>query len=156
MREAAYGVKESASTSLLGAAESIRREAVKGGNDEMIRQAHKLARSMEKAAVYLDSHTFDQIGTDAAETVRENPWQALGIAFIIGLLIGVGSLAWQGWVGLALIAICWPLNWTLPGLRTHLLFFPLWLGYTLAVDALTLRRSGSSLRHMPAGTRDLG
>jgi hypothetical protein len=56
-----------------------------------------------------------------------------------------GTVPWQGWVGLALIAICWPLNWTLPGLRTHLLFFPLWLGYTLAVDALTLRRSGSSL-----------
>jgi len=89
MREAAYGVKESASNSLLGAAESIRREAVKGGSEDMIRQAHKLARSMEKAAVYLDSHTFDQIGTDAAETVRENPWQALGIVFIIGLLLGM-------------------------------------------------------------------
>jgi ElaB/YqjD/DUF883 family membrane-anchored ribosome-binding protein len=89
MREAAYGVKESASNSLLNAAEGIRREAVKGGNDEVIRQAHKLARSMEKAAVYLDSHTFDQIGTDAAETVRENPWQALSLAFIIGLLLGM-------------------------------------------------------------------
>src|SRR4051812_20996592 len=55
------------------------------------------------------------------------------------------TIPWQGWVGLTLIAICWPLNWTLPGLRTHLLFFPLWLGYTLAVDALALRRSGSSL-----------
>jgi hypothetical protein len=56
-----------------------------------------------------------------------------------------GAVPWQGWVGLALIAICWPLNWALPGLRTHLLFFPLWLGYTLAVDALILRGSGSSL-----------
>ncbi len=89
MREAAYTVKESASGSLLTAAENIRREAVKGGNDEVVRQAHKLARSMEKAAVYLDSHTFEQIGSDAAETVRENPWQALGIAFIIGLIIGL-------------------------------------------------------------------
>ncbi len=89
MREAAYTVKEGASTSLLNAAESIRREAVRGGNEDVIRQAHKLARSMEKAAVYLDSHTFDQIGSDAAETVRENPWQSLGIAFIIGLIIGL-------------------------------------------------------------------
>jgi hypothetical protein len=24
--------------------------------------------------------------------------------------------------------VCWPLNWTLPGLRTASLFFPLWLG----------------------------
>ncbi len=89
MRETAYTVKESASSSLLNAAEGIRREAVKGGNDEVVRQAHKLARSMEKAAVYLDSHTFDQIGTDAAETVRENPWQALSLAFIIGLILGL-------------------------------------------------------------------
>lgn len=48
-------------------------------------------------------------------------------------------------MGLALVAVCWPLNWFLPGLRTHLLFFPLWLGYILTVDALVLRRDGSSL-----------
>jgi hypothetical protein len=43
-----------------------------------------------------------------------------------------------------LIAIFWPLNWLLPGPRTHLLFFPLWLGYALAVDALVHYRSGTS------------
>ena len=47
--------------------------------------------------------------------------------------------------GLILIAILWPLNWFLPGLRTAYLFFPLWLGYILAVDALVLARSGTSL-----------
>lgn len=51
----------------------------------------------------------------------------------------------HGWAGLALIAVAWPLNWLLPGLRTHLLFFPLWLGYALAVDALVLRRRGTSI-----------
>ena len=51
----------------------------------------------------------------------------------------------HGWIGVALIAVFWPLNWVLPGLRTHLLFFPLWLGYVLAVDALVLRRRGSSI-----------
>src|SRR5438876_430299 len=55
------------------------------------------------------------------------------------------SLAPQGWLGLALLAICWPLNWTLPGMRTAYLFFPLWLGYVLVVDALVERRTGSSL-----------
>jgi hypothetical protein len=44
-----------------------------------------------------------------------------------------------------LIGLAWPLNWGLPGLRTHLLFFPLWLGYALVVDALVLRRSGTSI-----------
>ncbi len=51
----------------------------------------------------------------------------------------------HGWVGLILIAVCWPLNWTLPGVRTAYLFFPLWLGYVLIVDALVQRRMGNSL-----------
>ena len=55
--------------------------------------------------------------------------------------------ATQLWVGLALIALFWPLNWFLPGVRTHLLFFPLWVGYALAVDGLVLLRCGTSLLH---------
>lgn len=51
----------------------------------------------------------------------------------------------QLWVGLLLVAVVWPLNWLLPSLRTHILFFPLWLGYSLAVDGLVYLRRGSSL-----------
>ena len=51
----------------------------------------------------------------------------------------------HGWVGLILIAVCWPLNWMLPGVRTAYLFFPLWLGYILVVDALVQRRTGNSI-----------
>ena len=54
-------------------------------------------------------------------------------------------LAPQGWAGLILLAICWPLNWTLPGDRTAYLFFPLWVGYILFMDALVCWRSGTSL-----------
>ncbi|MCS6806496.1 MAG: hypothetical protein RMM98_14510 [Acidobacteriota bacterium] len=54
-------------------------------------------------------------------------------------------LKWYHWVGLALVATCWPLNWMLTGLRTHVLFFPLWLGYILVVDGLVYRRRGTSL-----------
>ena len=56
-------------------------------------------------------------------------------------------LSWgtQGWVGVLLLAVCWPLNWTLPGNRTAYLFFPLWLGYILVVDALVSHRTGTSL-----------
>lgn len=52
---------------------------------------------------------------------------------------------WHGWLGLALVALLWPLNWGLEGMRTHWGFFPLWLGYCLVVDALVYRRKGSSL-----------
>ncbi|MEW6333433.1 MAG: hypothetical protein AB1558_04140 [Thermodesulfobacteriota bacterium] len=51
----------------------------------------------------------------------------------------------HGWVGLALVALFWSLNWSLPGIRTHWGFFPLWLGYSLVVDALVCRRKGHSL-----------
>jgi hypothetical protein len=54
-------------------------------------------------------------------------------------------------VGWMLVLICWPLNWLLPGARSALLFFPLWLGFILAVDALVLSRTGSSLLSQSAG-----
>ncbi|MCS7287204.1 MAG: hypothetical protein RMK30_01375 [Anaerolineae bacterium] len=49
-----------------------------------------------------------------------------------------------GWIGLGFLAICWPLNWFLPGPRTHILFFPLWLGLILVLDSLVFWRKGSS------------
>ncbi len=51
----------------------------------------------------------------------------------------------QLWLGLLLLGVFWPLNWALPGMRTAYLFFPLWLGYILAVDGLVLNRTGTSL-----------
>jgi len=54
-------------------------------------------------------------------------------------------LATRAWVGVVLLATCWPLNWTLPGVRTAFLFFPLWLGYILIVDWFVQVRTGSSL-----------
>jgi len=50
-----------------------------------------------------------------------------------------------GLIGIVLVLIFWPLNWLLPGLRTAYLFFPLWLGYTLVVDGIVLKRTGTSL-----------
>jgi len=51
----------------------------------------------------------------------------------------------HGWVGLALVAVFWPLDWLVPGQRTFWAFFPLWLGYVLTVDALVLLRKGTSM-----------
>jgi hypothetical protein len=51
----------------------------------------------------------------------------------------------RGWLGLALVAVFWTLDWSLDGLRTHWAFFPLWVGYSLAVDAWAFKRTGSSL-----------
>ncbi len=50
-----------------------------------------------------------------------------------------------GWLGVTLIIVFWILNWGLAGSRTHWGFFPLWLGYSLTVDALVKMRKGISL-----------
>lgn len=50
-----------------------------------------------------------------------------------------------GWAGIALVIVFWYLNWSLTGLRTQWGFFPLWLGFCLAVDALVFYRKGDSL-----------
>jgi hypothetical protein len=54
-------------------------------------------------------------------------------------------IAPHGWIGALLVAVFWVLNWNLEGLRTYWAFFPLWLGYCLAIDALVLYRTGTSL-----------
>jgi hypothetical protein len=50
-----------------------------------------------------------------------------------------------GWVGFGLILVFWVINWGLGGARTSWAFFPLWLGYSLTVDALANYWYGSSL-----------
>jgi hypothetical protein len=51
----------------------------------------------------------------------------------------------HGMIGLGLVGVFWAINWFTDGLRTHWAFFPLWLGYCLAVDGLVLSRTGTSL-----------
>jgi hypothetical protein len=55
------------------------------------------------------------------------------------------SFPLHGWLGLSLALVFWFLNWTLPGIRTHWGFFPLWLGYCLTIDGLVFWRTGTSL-----------
>ena len=49
------------------------------------------------------------------------------------------------WAGLALVLVSWWLAWFGPAPVSEHVFFPLWLGYILAVDGLTARRAGTSL-----------
>lgn len=56
-----------------------------------------------------------------------------------------GRFPLYGWIGLLMCLLSWWLNWDLEGLRTHWLFFPLWLGFILFIDALTFQRKQHSL-----------
>jgi hypothetical protein len=61
------------------------------------------------------------------------------------LEVARSKLPLHGWFGLGLVVLCWVLNWTLMGARTHWVFFPLWLGYCLTIDGLVFWRTGTSL-----------
>jgi len=61
------------------------------------------------------------------------------------LAAGRFRLPLHGWLGLGLVLLFWIINWSFTGARTHWGFFPLWLGYCLAVDGLASWRTGSSL-----------
>jgi len=54
-------------------------------------------------------------------------------------------LPYRGLLGLLLISIAWPLSWAQNGTALQYTFFPLWLGFILAIDGLVLRRTGTSL-----------
>jgi hypothetical protein len=58
---------------------------------------------------------------------------------------GARGFTRHGVIGIGLIAIFWMINWGLEGPRSHWAFFPLWVGYCLTIDALVLRRTGTSL-----------
>ncbi|MBA3450089.1 MAG: hypothetical protein H0T18_02620 [Chloroflexia bacterium] len=49
------------------------------------------------------------------------------------------------WAGLTLLLVAWWFAWFGPAPLSEHTFFPLWLGYILAVDGFTARRSGTSL-----------
>jgi hypothetical protein len=49
------------------------------------------------------------------------------------------------WAGLALLLVSWWMAWFGPPPFSYYTFFPLWLGYILAIDGLTARRTGTSL-----------
>ena len=86
--QGANASKEAAADQLIAAAERLRAEAVKTGDHTVINQAQQLSRSLERTAVYLHGHTLDQITDDATELVQSKPWQAVVIAFLVGIIFG--------------------------------------------------------------------
>lgn len=86
--QSAYTTKETAADQLIAAAERIRAEAFRTEDAYTIGQAQQLSRSMERAAIYLHGHTFDQMTGDARQMVQAKPWQAVMIAFLVGTLFG--------------------------------------------------------------------
>lgn len=80
--------KDTAADGLISAAERVRAEAYRLGDDEALRQAYHLSDYLNRTAVYLHGHTLDQMEGDARQIVRNKPWQAVVIAFVVGIIFG--------------------------------------------------------------------
>lgn len=59
--------------------------------------------------------------------------------------LGPDPVPLHGVLGFGLITLAWPASWLQAGALGEYSFFPLWLGYILTIDAVVLRRRGSSL-----------
>jgi len=70
-------------------AEHLRHE-VEGVEDVGAQQrAAELAAELERTATYLEDHTFEDISQNMTQVAQANIWQSLGIAFLLGLVLGL-------------------------------------------------------------------
>ncbi|MBZ0294142.1 MAG: hypothetical protein K8L99_16390 [Anaerolineae bacterium] len=74
------------------AAETIRKEVRDGNADkEAVQRADEIAARLEKTAHYLNNHSAYQMGEQATKIVTRNPWRAVIIALVVGLVLGLIS-----------------------------------------------------------------
>jgi ElaB/YqjD/DUF883 family membrane-anchored ribosome-binding protein len=89
-RHKADGAKRDMVKTLHDAAHTIRKEARGGNVSRDVRDhADNVARGFERAAHYLNRHSYEDIGEDITEGVKANPWRTLAVIFVIGLIIGL-------------------------------------------------------------------
>lgn len=53
--------------------------------------ASSVAETLESGGRYFQQHGVSDIADDLASTIRRHPWPALGLAFGIGILLGMSS-----------------------------------------------------------------
>ena len=81
--------KESAK-GLQKAADKLRSEVREGDADEeSIKRADDVAAGLEKAALFLKETTVPEMEQELKERVQAQPYQALLVAFVIGLIVGL-------------------------------------------------------------------
>ena len=75
---------------LYDAAKALRRETREAGaGDEVQERVDDVAKGFEKAAGYLKSNTYADMGEDAVRTVKRYPTQTMAILFVVGVIIGL-------------------------------------------------------------------
>lgn len=90
LHERAEDVRKETVKTLHNAAETIRKEAREATEDSGAHKtADEVAKGLDKAAHYLQSHSVDQMGAQATRVVRQNAMRIAIVAFVIGVLLGI-------------------------------------------------------------------
>jgi ElaB/YqjD/DUF883 family membrane-anchored ribosome-binding protein len=89
MVQKAMAVKDKAAEELVSAAQRIRREAKESKDPETVGRAARIARRLEQSASFLDKQALENAGQDVVHVARQNAWQILGVAFALGVVIGL-------------------------------------------------------------------
>jgi ElaB/YqjD/DUF883 family membrane-anchored ribosome-binding protein len=90
VRHRADDAKKDVVGKLYEAAETIRREAHESNAGKDAQQtADNVARGLEKAAHYLNRHSFDEMGEDVERVVKRSPMRSMVFAVLVGIVIGL-------------------------------------------------------------------
>ncbi len=74
---------------LMSAAQRIRHEAEESQDAATLDKAAELAEDLERTARYLDTKNLEKVGEEINVAVQRSPWQMIGVAFMVGLVIGL-------------------------------------------------------------------
>ncbi|MDZ4766421.1 MAG: hypothetical protein SGI73_17920 [Chloroflexota bacterium] len=93
-RKRAEDLKTDAAKQLNTAAETMRREARESQVDaSAVKIVDDVAAGLEKAAVFLNTNSFESMANTAAREVKQstqdNPWRTIVIALIAGFFLGM-------------------------------------------------------------------
>jgi ElaB/YqjD/DUF883 family membrane-anchored ribosome-binding protein len=94
VRKGADDLKTDFVKQLSDSAKRVRKEArAKGVSGDAFKQVEGMAKGMEKAARYLGSNSYEDIGEDiehrAKKAVKRSPLQILLITFAVGIFVGL-------------------------------------------------------------------
>jgi ElaB/YqjD/DUF883 family membrane-anchored ribosome-binding protein len=88
----AADMRDSASDALRSAADRLREELNNAQTDEARQRIQQAVDSVEDRLKSIGRETWetiDEVEDDLVAAVRANPWQAVGITFFVGVIIGL-------------------------------------------------------------------
>lgn len=90
VRQKADDARKSMVKTLNDSALNLRQQTREAGaNEEVVKAVDDIAKGFERAAVYLNTHSVDDIRKDAEKTVKQNSTLILAIVLIVGVVIGL-------------------------------------------------------------------